>query len=145
MSGLNPLLVKAQCSCGNVWNAFMPNGIHRGTKLECPKCRKMDGMWDMSKIEEALDYWNKHLNSHCESVSPRDHLAIMDIGLFIEELKSLRQQRDRMREALEESKILLVNLMFACVQANICNDVLKKHEGIGVRINNALKDVGEGE
>ena len=53
------------------------------------------------KLDEAIEYWKENLHAYCESGSPRDHLAINDIDLFLEEMFSLRSENERLREVLK--------------------------------------------
>lgn len=44
------------------------------------------------EVYEAMRYWEAHYNDYCESGSPRDHLAIRDISIFIEYIKQMEAE-----------------------------------------------------
>lgn len=69
------------------------------------------------KINKAIEYWRKHLNSYCEKGSARDYLAITDLKLFMDELdvsyatiRSLEDDRTDQEEKISSLKKTLEDI-----------------------------------
>lgn len=65
---------------------------------------------EQGKIEEAIKYWKDNLHASCEAGSPRDHLAIYDIGLFMKALLSEREKVKRLESVIRKAYELNQNM-----------------------------------